>query len=558
MARAPRFRIAQLGELLRQIAFASPDARRRQLHAAEILLDEIDPRQTYRADLVAHRITGFRPERSASDALLVGEALVADLSTFGVRLSEGLGLAPDDRPGGALTLDELSRRMRVTPRTIHRWRQLGLPLHWVEFRSGRSLGCYVAALEAFLRRHPELRRRPSPVRMQEEEQAALIAEARSIREATGGTLSAVAEVLAHRRGRAHETIRQLLLRHDARSERPVFIGQPRDRAPIDDRDRRFIERAWRAGVPLGRIAAHLHRSLPAVHRQLMIRRRERLSGLRLRWIELPTFALPEADQIILASPAARQGLRRLTTEVEALRLIESLRLRVTAEADVLLAAWNFLKRRAAGQLSAVTPASTARAIDAIERDLRWAALVQQTLLALALSEAIRRVDLWLGRRLESLASEEIRELLVAVTGVCVRTIDRADPGRGYRLDRLVALDVHKALARRGGPPGVLLRDGVLQPRAGAAHAQRTLSIRGLFETLSLWQAWLDPPPRWPQRLGELPPAQRTAVTALHGLADHAPMTTEEVARVLRVSRAAAARIIAQGDASLRRGAAGSV
>ena len=43
MPRVPRFRIARLGDLLRQIAFASDDALRRQLHAAEILLDEIEP-----------------------------------------------------------------------------------------------------------------------------------------------------------------------------------------------------------------------------------------------------------------------------------------------------------------------------------------------------------------------------------------------------------------------------------------------------------------------------------------------------------------------------------
>jgi len=553
MARAPRFRIARLGELLRQIAFASIDARRRQLHAAEILLDEIRPAQTYRADVVAHRITGFRPEHPASDELLVGEALIADLSTFGLRLSEGLGLKPGDRPGGALTMEEVGRRMGVTQRTLHRWRQLGLPLHWVEFPSGPALGCYAAALEAFLRRHPEVRRRRSPARIQPREQEALVAQARAIRAATGGTLSTVAAEIAQRCGRAHETVRQLLLRHDARSKHPIFRGQAQDRAPIDDGDRRFIERAWRAGAPLARIAGHLHRSLPAVHRQLMIRRRERLSGLRLVWVELPTFALPEADEIILASPAARQGLRRLTHEVDALSVIESGRSLAGGQDDVLLAAWNFLKRRAGRRLEATDPVPAARTIDAIERDLRWAALVQQTLLAMALSEAVRRVDLWLGRRVESLAADPIREIIVAVVAVCQGTIDRADPGRGHKLDRLIALDVDKALARRGAPPGAILRDGVLHARAGAAHPRRQVQMPGLFSALSPWQAWLDPPPRWSERLERLTDAQRLAVCALHGLDGAAPRSVDEIAQSLRLSRSAAARLVAEGEGRLRAG-----
>lgn len=606
MPRPPRFRIARIDDLFRQIAFASDDARRRQIHASEILLDEVRPGQTYRGDVVAHRITGFRPERSASrlgeveprgEELLVGEALIADLTAFVLRLSEHLVLRPEERPGGAEPVDALAARLGVTQRTLQRWRQLGLPMHWIEFDGQRKLGCYGAAVESFLRRRPEARRRRPNRRLGSEERARLVEEARARRAAVGGSLSSVAAEVAQAHGRAHETVRLLLERHDARAAQPIFTGTAADRTPLDDRDRRFVERAWRRGVPLARIAEHLHRSVPAVHRQLMVRRRERLTGLRLRWVELPTFSLPEAEEVILSASAVRQGLRLLAGEVDVLAILRSIRAAARlsqrpgriegppegprprirgrepsparargramdamdagqeedARVDALVAAWNLLKRRAARGIGDLPPVPPARAIDAVQRDLRWAALVQQTLMEWALREAVRRADLWAGRRIEELAADALREVMLLLVQVAAEVIDRVDPSRGNRLDRLVALEVEKALASRGPDRGATGRDGAVRARAAAGHAPGSIAVPGLFDDLSPWQSWLGPPPAWRAALGALPEIQARAATLAHGLDGTAPRTMREVARALGASPSVAARWVLDGEAGLRRG-----
>jgi hypothetical protein len=607
MARSPRFRIARIADLLRQLAFAPADARTRQVQAAEILLAELEPTQTYLASVIEHRITGFRPRAAsprasasidletserADDELYVGEALIADLATLGLRLSEGLSLRPSDRPGGAVPLEKVATRLGVGLRTLQRWRVLGLPLHWIDFDAGRVIGCYEAALAAFLRRRPELVARQRSTRLTPDERRAVVEEARAIRAAEGGSLSSVAATLATRHGRAHETVRTLLERHDARSPSPIFVGSDVDRGPLDEHDRRVIERAWRWGIPLSDLATRLGRTVPAVHRQLMVRRRERLVGVKLEWIELPSFSLPDAEQVILGAPAACSGLRRLTGASDATEVVKSLRdpparplaqarpdahgvratvgraaksrgtrrpevLRPVDDAsaedtlrhDALVAAWNLLKRRASAAISALPPVPGAAAVDAVERDLRWAALVQQTLVCDALGDAIRRADGWAGRRIELLPVEALRALLTQLVAVCREVIDRVDPSRGNRLDRLVALETDKALARRAGVDSA----DAPRPRATADRAASAVSIADPFCRLSPWQAWLDPPVLWRERLSSLPETLRLAISARDGLDGHAPRTPRQIAVALRSSPSAAARMAVDAEGMLRTG-----
>lgn len=595
MARTPRFRIARLADLLRQVAFAPAEARTRQVQAAEILLDELEPTQTYEASAIEHRITGFRPrarDLDADEELYVGEALIADLATLGLRLSEGLALRPSDRPGGALPLEAVAARQGVGVRTVHRWRVLGLPLHWIDFEQGRGVGCYRAALDAFLRRRPELASRTRSTRISTEERRRIVEDARALRRETGGSLSTVAAALAARHDRAHETVRSILERHDARSPAPIFIGTSVDRTPLDEHDRRLIERAWRCGIPLSELAERLGRTVPAVHRQLMVRRRERLVGLHLSWVELPSFSLPDAERVILGAPAVCSGLRRLTGANDATAVVQSLRsVRASSPAaerhelpseskgirarasrraspsarraaveravddasaeeslrrDALIAAWNLLKRRTATAISALPPVPGAAVLDAIERDLRWAALVQQTLVVDALGDAIRRADGWAGRRIELLPAEALRGVLGQLVSVCREVIDRVDPSRGNRLDRLVALEVDKSLARTSDAESANGRARSIADRAASA-----VSIADPFVRLAPWQAWLDPPSRWRERLASLPEPLRRAISARDGLDGTAPRTLLEIAASLRSSPSAAARLAAEAEGLLR-------
>ncbi len=586
--------------------------------ACEALLEDLDPDERYPEEFVRFRITGFRSDRAGAGVLIVGEALRADLATFVLRLSGESPPTPDDRPGGALSLEALALRLGVAVRTLQRWRGLGLVQHWIDFGAeGRRVGCFEESVRAFALRHPELiDRGPRLTRLDAAERAAIVAAGE--REARrGGSPSAIARRLAPRIGRSPEAIRQVLLAHEdalvAKGATPV--------RQLGERARRLIERAWRRGMPLREIATRLDRSEAAVHRQLAVRRRERLRALRLRWIELPTFELAEAESVILSAPAVRRGLRRLSGAEEAMALVTALRgveregmpgrdgadgsrrakarrpparrlarapeaegedIRASADrstadrstadratderTDALVGAWNVLRRRAATAIAALPEVPRSTALDAIETDLRWATLVQQTLLAAALPEALRRIDAWAGRRVETLAADSVRTLLHAAISTVSAVIDRLDPGRGQRLDRVVALETDKALAKLGAGGGAAAGSGGLAAGGGSGgtlgsgsdglvkatpRESRTIAMADPFAALLPWQAWLDPPRGWRTRLAHLPSPQRDAIVLHHGLEGAAPMPLAEIARALRVGVPAASRLVQDAEGRLR-------
>ncbi len=116
MPRVARFQIAALGELFRQLMYAPPVARRRQMEAAEQLVAQIDPQQVYPEEFIIFRITGYRPDLPDEPVGLVGEALVADLVTLIQRLSQGLDLSPEHDDRTPVTLDDLARRLNISAR----------------------------------------------------------------------------------------------------------------------------------------------------------------------------------------------------------------------------------------------------------------------------------------------------------------------------------------------------------------------------------------------------------------------------------------------------------
>ena len=79
---------------------------------------------------------------------------------------------------------------------------------------------------------------------------------------SGWSLNETARRLAEKKGRAHETLRQLLRRMDERAEEPAFD----EGEALDERSRRMIARADAAGMPAARIAERYGRSAASVRR----------------------------------------------------------------------------------------------------------------------------------------------------------------------------------------------------------------------------------------------------------------------------------------------------
>ena len=558
MPRLARFRIAAIDELFRQLRFAPPETRLRQMDAAEALVADIDPRQTYPTDFIIFRITGYRPE-SADDAplTLVGEALLGDLVILVQRLSGGLDLPADHGGRKARMIEEVARRLRISIKTLQRYRRRGLVCHYVLFPDlpapGRRLACFDDALQRFMQHHhARLDRAASFTRVQQSVQRQIIEEARRLRDSEHVSLNEAALRLARRYGRAHETVRGLLRRHDRRAGEAIFT----EHGPLTERDGRLIHRADRWGISTADLARRFDKTPATIRRVLNRRRGDLLEALDLRWIDLPTFALVDAETVILSAPAVVGGLEALLPATDALALIDEAHAASSEPADeeaedALAAGYNLLKRRAQAAIEALPAWPAAGALDAIETDLRWATRLKRRLVSLGLPAAIARIEHYLHRPPVTQPADRIVQLLTLAVEVVSRVVETLDPPAGQRLTRRGAYAMDRALAAPGATEGGP-QAGSFAGRAAARHGPGTIRLDDIFRGVTAWEEMLE----LDRRLGPLiatladPPVEEM-IRLHYGLTSGPPLTSEAIAGRLGLSSSGAARLLRRGEQMLR-------
>ncbi|UCD76789.1 MAG: hypothetical protein JSV91_07640 [Phycisphaerales bacterium] len=539
-----RFRIAALQELFRQLAYAPSEATRRHMDAAEKLLADIDPQHNYPEDFVVYRITGYRPEASQEPAVLVGSALVADLVNLVQRFSMMIELRAEDVARSPLTLEEVGRRLLVAPKTVQRYRRRGLVCHYLFTDSGaRQLICFEDALDRFIQRHRAgVERAGRFTRVGPEDRQRMIDDALRMRQKENLTLNEAARRLAKTCGRARETVRLILRRHDRRAEKPIFASK----GPLSARDLRVIDRAWCFGVPAAELARRFRCSRATIQRVISRARRRFLASLDLSYVELPTLELEDAASIILSNPIVCRDLDNLLPDDDALELIEALRGAPAHDEnaeDALLAGYNFLKRRAMMAIADLPDWPGSRALDEIETDLRWAALLKRRLVDLALPAAVARINQNLHARLIDEPAERIIALLKIGIEVCSKVVEGIDPSRGQHLIALTSLATDRKLA------GMETRAA---GRAAARHAPGSIPLHGPFEKLTSWQGRLSLRRDRRRQIDQLDDRLRQAITLRFGLTGSPPLTFPQLAWQLDITPTAAARVVERGRAELRR------
>jgi transposase len=542
--RVARFTIDRIADLERQLRYAPRETRAREMKAAEALIGDIEPARTYPEDFVVYRITGYRREEEGEAPVhFAGAALIADLANLVQRLSAAIGLPPDHEGRQALSIDEVARRLRVSVKTVQRLRRSGLVCHYVR-KGGRSrLVCFDDALQRYVRRHAaRLGRAASFTRMSREHRQAIVDEARRLRESEGLSLNAAAARLAAAHGRAHETVRGLLLRHDARAAQPIF-DEP---GPLRERDLRFADRAWRFGVPVRAIARRTGRPAGTVRRAVRRRTIDRLRAAAPTWIDLPTFARADADEVILAAPAIRAGAPPPPpASCDVVRLIDELRSAAPVEPaveDALVAAYNLLKRRAVLAVEAAPPWPPAGLVDDVTTDLRWALRVKERLVLLALPGAVARIEQTLHRPLAAQPADRIEKAMRRAVRIVGREVETVDPSREHSLDRRVRYAMDRELAEAGAPPD--------PGRAAARHEPGARRIHGLFAGLTAWAEVVDLPLSLRAHADALATPARVAIGARFGLNGHAPLGIAALAAMLGATPLAAARIVRTAELDL--------
>ncbi len=556
MPRAPAFKIAAIADLLRQLEYAPPEARKRQMDAAEKFVSEIETDRAYPREFVTYRITGYRPERDDMTTY-AGGALRADLTNLVQRLSDGLSLPATRGEYAAISLADVARALGVSAKTVQRYRREGLVCHVVaSANGGKRLACYVDALERFATgRSGRIEKAARFTRISDAAESNIIDEARTLRAAKPISLNAAAKIIARQHGRAHETIRQMLRRHDREargSDRVIFDAQ---REAIDAREVALMHRAWMRGVELAALAKRFDRSRPAILRAINRRRAELLRKLRIHAIEMSTFAMEGADAVILSAPAVSADLLALPPHDDAFRLLDWAGIAQPLDEsieDAMLGGWNYLKWRAARAIAMLPrdEAPTSEAADAIETDLRWATRLHRRLTLLSFPAVLRRVELNLGRSLITQSADQIAAMMRLSAGIIREALESVDPSRGRRLERIVAFAMERELAQRS--KGRAAAEST-STRAAARHAAGTvIPLRDVFDAIDEWEPWLEP---WRNLRGILPlvsEPSRSILVQRFGWGGGPPMTLIAIAHQSRTSALQKSRLASKALRELRR------
>lgn len=481
---------------------ASDAARRREgVRRAERVHDEIEPTASYPLDYLAYRLRGRRAEAS-SDAgeavVLPGEAARSALRGLIDAVSRTLDWAVDeDEP--AQTIEELASRLNVSTKTIQRWRKAGLRWRWAvaapepgAAEGGASEPRRVivlprSAVERFRAEQGErVERAKVFTQMTDADRDAAMARATEMVEANPeSSLNAIATALAAETGRAVETLRQLLERHDREHPREALFG---DRtAPLTARQKRVIYRAYRMGVSVTKMAARFGKTRSTIYRAINERRLAGVMRVRLPYVTSRTFSRPDADEVLLRPEAEDEPATHPTEQPPAAAVddlpepVRPLYRQPMVREDhlrSLFVRYNYVKHRANAvrdRFSQTGETTRAAELDEFERLLVRAKRLQATLvktnLPVVLSVARRHL---LSEELESQA--RLLELLEVGNVVLIDAVDGYDASRSQSFralltNRLLQTFASEASLAKG-------RKRAIRRRTGRETLRRMVDLAG--------------------------------------------------------------------------------
>lgn len=298
-----------------QVRFAPPARRLEQLARAEKLLAEIEPTKLYPYQFVCFRITDFRPD-SYPDLLISGADLHHDLFAFMAELSNSLPAIPiEEVAEPVLTLEEISKQLNVSTKTINRWRECGLVGRRFLYNGRRQLGFPQSVVTRFVATNPDRVQRGGRFsHLSETEKEEILRRAKRLSRVGSGTLTEVSRRIARRLGRSQETVRYTIKNFDkSHPDQALF---PEVMGPLAEDIKLTIFNSYRRGIPVDTLAKRFRRTRTSVYRVVNEVHAQRLLSQPLDYIAHASFDDPSAAAEIMAQmpdaeeyEAKRQMLR---------------------------------------------------------------------------------------------------------------------------------------------------------------------------------------------------------------------------------------------------------
>lgn len=277
-----------------QVRYTPPARRRHQLALAEKLLEEIEGDRNYPYPFICFRITEYRPD-AHKDLMFSGSTLIHDLRL----MIEALEVPGEVQGEPILTLEEISRKLNVSTKTIRRWRKLGLVGQRIVRNGKTQIGFTQSVVNRFLESHPDRVERGARFsQMTETEKLEILKRARRMSQVEGGSLTEVSRRIARKLGRSAETIRYTIKNHDR--DHPGEALFPKLTGPLDQDTKEIIYNSYRRGIAVDTLATRFGRTRTSIYRVINEVRTQQLMEQMLEYIHHPSFENPENEIEIMA------------------------------------------------------------------------------------------------------------------------------------------------------------------------------------------------------------------------------------------------------------------
>ena len=288
------FHYVQIETLARQLRMSPNDLRRREIERAEELSANVDQKKEYPYEFVYHQITGTQipPSRlGAKPQILAGKKLLADMSALILMVSDSLNIRLNDLPG-AMGLEELAGKYKVSNKTISRWRKRGLPGRKVIFPDGRRRLVFMPdCLKRFTARNEEMMAEAGTFqRLDKQQRDEIIHQGRLLYQQGNLSRHQVCVRLAQQKSRAVETIRMILQNNDkAHPETAVFSSM---KPTLSEEQKQNLSEEFAKGVRPTELAKRYRRSRSSIYRVVSEFKAKNLQSEPIEYIYSPEFDLP--------------------------------------------------------------------------------------------------------------------------------------------------------------------------------------------------------------------------------------------------------------------------
>lgn len=293
-----------MSELAADLSAGLKRLRKGYVDAAEALLKTIDISREYPYEFVVFRLTGYRPGGGGvPKGAMSGESLRADLLRLMLAVCDSTATHVSDYAEPVHDTSSLAGRFHVSTKTIQRWRRRGLPARRLVFADGKRRVAFLeSSVQWFTRdRQHQIQRSMKFSQMSSAERDDIIRRAKRMASATHCRLSDVVKRLAARTGRAMETIRYTIRKHD--TEHPEMAIFPYLTAPLGDEEKELIYRRFLRGVPVPLLAKRYRRTRGSIYRIINEMRARQLLKRPILYVDNPEFHDPAKADAILGESA---------------------------------------------------------------------------------------------------------------------------------------------------------------------------------------------------------------------------------------------------------------